>query len=275
VKDRDSLPSGVDPRTPNDARIYDFALGGKDNFAADRSVAEALFAANPVRSIPQVEDRRFMRRAVRFMLSQGIRQFVDLGCGMPGRGNVHEIVHAVDPAAKVAYVDYDPVAVTHYNALLSSTETAVAIHADVRIPNEILKHPEVTALIDFDRPVGLLMISLLVYVLPSEDPYGIVAKFRDQMAPGSHVALSHYTNEGKSPEELAALEAVLMEMREVARLRSLDEVTGFFDGFELLEPGVVTAPDWRPDRQHDPASGWMIAGVGKLPGPAQSSGVSS
>jgi hypothetical protein len=266
LKDRDSLPTGVDPRTPNDARVYDFALGGKDNFAADRSAAEALFAANPVQSIPQVEDRRFMRRAVRFMLRQGIRQFLDLGCGLPGRGNVHEIAHAVDPAATVAYVDYDPVAVTHYNALLSSTETAAAIHADVRIPNEILKHPAVTALIDFDRPVGLLMISLLVYVLPSEDPYGIVAKYRDELAPGSHLALSHYTSEGRSPEELAALEAVLAEMREEARLRPLAEVADFFDGFELLEPGVVTAPDWRPDRPHEPASGWLIAGVGRRPG---------
>ena len=270
MEDRDPLPSGLDPHTPTDTRLYDFATGGKDNFAADRATAEALFAANPVQSLPPLENRRFLRRAVRFLLREGVRQFLDLGCGMPGRGNVHELAHSVDPQAAVAYIDYDPVVVSHYSALLKGVPTATVIHADARGPDDVLKHPEVTTLIDFDRPIGLLMTALLYTIPDDQDPYGLVAHYRDALAPGSHLVLSHYTGDGKTGEQLSAFQAVIDRLREPVRLRSQAETERFFDGFELVEPGVVTAPDWRPDRPHLEASGWLLAGVARIaPDPNQ------
>jgi SAM-dependent methyltransferase len=263
MSDGPSLPDGIDPRTPNNARMYDYALGGKDNFAADRAVVEEVFAALSLKSLPTTENRRFMRRAVRFLLSQGVRQFLDIGCGLPGRGNVHDLAHKVDPTATVVYVDYDPVAVSHYNAILSGRATATAIHADARNAGDIMARPEVTRLIDFDRPVGLLMISVLE-LITDQDPAGIVAEFRDAMAPGGHLALSHTTHEGKSREELDAGATLLEPIRETWRLRRRDQITGFFDGFDILEPGIVQAPDWRPDRPYETPSGWLLAGVGRL-----------
>ncbi|MCW2903302.1 MAG: hypothetical protein JWO67_5567 [Streptosporangiaceae bacterium] len=243
--------------------MYDYALGGKDNFAADRVVAEQMFKALSMKTLPTTENRRFMRRAVRFLLGQGIRQFLDIGCGLPGRGNVHDLAHKADPQARVVYVDYDPVAVNHYSAVLSADANATAIHADARQAGEILTHPDVIRLIDFDRPVGLLMISVLD-VITDQDPAGIVATFRDAMAPGSHLALAHTTDEGKSPEEISAGHAALKPIREQWRVRDRREITGFFDGFEILEPGIVSLPEWRPDRPYDTPSGWLLGGMGRL-----------
>ena len=258
-----SLPQGVDPGIPNDTRMYDYALGGKDNFAADRAAAQKLYEAIPVASLPPGENRRFMRRAVRHLLKQGVRQFLDLGCGLPGRGNVHQLVGTADPEATVVYVDYDPVAVSHYRALLTGSATTAAVHADVRKPGDLLAHPDVTRLIDFDRPVGLLMISLLYLIPDDADPAGIVAGFHDALAPGSHLALSHYTGDGQSPEALAAFASGVERMREQVTLRTTAEITELFAGFDLLDPGVVPAPDWRPDRPYQPPSGWLLAGVGR------------
>lgn len=258
-----SMPRGIDPRTPNNARMYDYALGGKDNFAADRAVADEFFESLSMKSLPTTENRRFMRRAVRFLLREGIRQFIDIGCGLPGRGNVHDLAHKVDPDARIVYVDYDPVVVTHYNAVLSSTATAAAIHADARQADEVLTHPQVAKLIDFDRPVGLLMISVLD-LITDQDPAGIVGTFREAMAPGSHLALAHTTYEGKSREELDTGAALLKPIREAWRLRNREQITGFFDGFEILDPGIVALPDWRPDRPYDTPSGWLLGGVGRL-----------
>jgi SAM-dependent methyltransferase len=258
-----SLPKGIDPGTPNDTRMYDYALGGKDNFAADRAAAQKLQEAIPVARLSAGENRRFMRRAVRHLLKQGVRQFLDLGCGLPGRGNVHQLAGTADPEATVVYVDYDPVAVSHYRALLSGSATTAAVQADVRQPGDILTHPDVTRLIDFDRPVGLLMISLLQLIPDDADPAGIVAGFHDALAPGSHLALSHYTGDAQSPETLATFASAVEQMREQVTLRTKAEITELFAGFDLLEPGVVPAPDWRPDRPYETPSGWLLAGVGR------------
>jgi SAM-dependent methyltransferase len=247
--------------------MYDYALGGKDNFAADRAIAEQVAVTFPNESLPTTENRRFMRRAVRFLLDQGIRQFLDIGCGMPGRGNVHDLAHRADPEAKVVYVDYDPVVVTHYNAVLPGDGRTAAVHADARRPGDILGHPEVTKLIDFDRPVGLLMLAVLDVVTDAEDPVGIVTRFRTALAPGSFLALSHITFTGKCREQLAAGAAVLEATREAWRPRGRRHITSLFEGFELLDPGVVAAPDWRPDRPYPEPSGWILAGVGRLCAP--------
>jgi hypothetical protein len=266
MSDKGSLPKGIDPRTPTNARMYDYALGGKDNFAADRAVAEQMAVAVPSESLPTTENRRFMRRVVRFLLDQGIRQFLDIGCGMPGRGNVHELAQKVDPDARIVYVDYDPVAVTHYNAVLPFGGSATAIHADVRRPGAILADPEVTKLIDFDQPVGLLILAVLELISDAEDPAGIISRFRAALAPGSHLALSHTTFTGKSRDELSAGASLLEPTREAWRPRGRRHVTTLFEGFELLEPGVVAAPDWRPDRPYSTPSGWILAGVGRVGG---------
>jgi O-methyltransferase involved in polyketide biosynthesis len=214
-------------------------------------------------SFPVVENRKFMRRAVRHMLSQGIRQFLDLGCGLPARGNVHQLVGTADPEATVVYVDYDPMVVNHFQAVLSGSATTAAVHADVRKSDDILTHPDVTRLIDFDQPVGLLTIALFHMIPDDEDPTGIVARLHDAMAPGSHVAFSHYTGDAQPPEALAALASIVEQMREEATLRSRAEVAELFAGFDLIEPGLVLAPDWRPDRPYKTPSGWLLAGVGR------------
>jgi hypothetical protein len=268
VTDRVSLPCGIDVNTPTTARLYAMAsgTGGKDNFAADRAYAEEMLAVFPEAAVFVAEARKFMRRTVRFMLSQGIRQFVDLGCGMPARGNVHQVAQQADLEARVVYVDYDPMCVTHFRVELSGLEdTTAAIHADVRQPETILKHPEVTQRIDFDRPVGLLMIDLLYMVTDTYDASRAVAAFRDAVCAGSHLALSHPTAEGLTQQRQDAIRKVALSQRESAVWRSRSEVTRLFAGFELVEPGLVLAPEWRPDRPHRLPTGLLLGGVGRVP----------
>lgn len=256
------LPQGVDASRPTDARVHDYALGGKDNYAVDRAYAHRLRALVPGICRPPAENARFARRAVRVLRDLGIRQFLEIGCGLPRRGNVHEVA---GPDAAVVYVDYDPVAVSHYRAMLCGNGRARVIHADATRPYRILSHSTVTELIDFDRPVGLLMTCLLQLVPDGKEPAGIVAEFREPLAPGSHLVLSHATFETLPPAVAARVSEVFGELREPMRPRGRDEVTALFDGFELLEPGVVYAPEWRPDRPYRTPSGWLLAGVGRKP----------
>ncbi|TDD86411.1 SAM-dependent methyltransferase [Actinomadura rubrisoli] len=250
---------------PASARVYDFSLGGKDNYGADRDAASAALAAHRVAHLLPRENRKFMRRAVRFMLEAGVRQFIDLGCGLPGKGNVHEVVHGTDPAGRVVYVDIDRVAVVHYQALLHSVPTAGALHGDARRPREIIGHPEVAALIDWDRPVGILMISMLSHVPDEDDPDGVVRAFRDAMAPGSHLAVcdflaDHLTAaDWDAHRELTERVGIRLTFRSSARLARL------FEGLDLVDPGLALAPEWRPDRPYDPPSGWLMAAVGRHP----------
>ncbi|GAA4624290.1 SAM-dependent methyltransferase [Actinoallomurus vinaceus] len=261
IADREPLPKDIDPTAPNDARMYDYALGGKDNYSADRHVSEQIRAALPVAINAVRENRKFMRRAVRYMLSLGIRQFLDLGCGLPGRGNVHEIVHGADPEATVVYVDKDPVPVTHFQALLSSSRTATAVQADIRRPNEILSGRDVTSLIDFSRPVGVLMVAVLHYVFDEDDPAGIVTAFSDALSPGSHLAICHFTSEGWGPEDLAFLNGLAESAGVPVALRDRKQIAALLGGLDLIEPGLVLPPHWRPDRPLTDPSGWLLAGM--------------
>jgi hypothetical protein len=254
------LPQGVDAHRPTDARVHDYALGGKDNYAIDRTYAHKLLALLPGVGRPVVENARFVRRAVRHLRDLGIRQFLEIGSGLPRRGNVHDIA---GPDATVVYVDYDPVAVSHYQAVLSANGSAAAIRGDVTKPAEILTDPVVAEMIDFDRPVGLLMTYMLQLV--PQDPTRIVREFGAPLAAGSHLVLSHATLETLSPAESEAVRTVFEELREPVRLRGRAEVTALFDGFELLDPGLVYAPEWRPDRPYREPTGWVLAGVGRKP----------
>jgi O-methyltransferase involved in polyketide biosynthesis len=253
-------PPGVDTRTASPARIYDVFLGGKDNFAVDRAAAKVATDAGP--DIPQAarENRAFLGRAVRFAIESGVRQFVDIGTGLPTQGNVHEVAQALDPSARVVYVDNDPIVLVHARALLPASETTAVIRGDVREPAGILGDAKLRELIDFDRPVAVLMLAVLHFA-EDEQARAAIAAFRDVMAPGSLLALSHSTAEGQ-PER--GRQAVGAWRDATARLRSRDraEVEALFDGFELVEPGVVWVPQWRPDGGGE-GTRWMYAGVAR------------
>jgi S-adenosyl methyltransferase len=266
VSEQRSLPTGVNGTIPNVARMYDYALGGKDNFAVDREVMEQLYAVVPYGPRPALENREFLGRAVRFLAGAGIRQFLDLGSGLPTQGNVHEVAHAVAPDARVIYVDYDPVAIAHSRALLSGDDRATAIQADLRQPEDVLGRPEVTRLIDFSQPVAVLLVAMLHLLTDEEDPAGILARFDRRMVPGSYLVLSHITSHEQPPELVMHLTKVFEQAREPMVPRSKEEILSFFDGYDLVEPGLVEAPDWRPDQTGVGAelpTGLVLAGVGR------------
>lgn len=263
--EHEPLPTDIDPNTPNVARMYDYALGGKDNFAVDRELMEQLFAVVPYGPRPALENRAFLGRAVRFLANAGIRQFLDIGSGLPTMGNVHEVAHAIAADARIVYVDYDPVAVAHSWALLSHTDKATAIQADMRRPDDVLTNPAVTSLIDFTQPLAVLLLAMLHLLPDDQHPAAIVARFREVMAPGSYLGLSHITSHEQPPEVVTNLKRVFSQAREPMVPRSREEILSFFEGLELVDPGLVKAPDWRPDQAAapgQPTTGLVLAGVG-------------
>ncbi|GAA0409935.1 hypothetical protein Acor_35910 [Acrocarpospora corrugata] len=236
-------PPGVDPNTPNVARMYDYYLGGKDNFAADRAAAEQMTSLFPDVRAAALENRAFLARTVRCLVEAGIRQIVDIGSGLPTQGNVHEIAHRVAPDCKVVYVDYDPVVVVHGQALLSRGENVEVVQGDFRRTDELLA--AVRQEIDFDRPVAFLLFAVLHFVHEADKPYDIVAQLRDASAPGSYLAISHATD--ALPKVSAEALEIYKKATAALALRSHDQILPFFDGYELLDPGLVAARDWRPD----------------------------
>ena len=257
----DWIPPGADLSRPSAARIYDYLLGGAHNLAADRAVAQKLEAIQPQVATVARRNRAFLRRVVRFMLEQGIRQFLDLGSGIPTVGNVHEVAQAVDPAAKVVYVDYEPVAVAHSLMLLKDNPHAGAFEADATDTAAVLGSGPVNDLLDLTQPVGLLAITLGHY-LP--DVSRIFATYRDALAPGSHLALTHLTNDFAILRDPKIAET-MRSTQDSIYPRSRDEVLALFDGFELVEPGLTTSANWRPDRLAavvDPEEDGLYAGVG-------------
>ena len=246
---------GVDMTKPNIARVYDYLLGGKDNFAADREVAELTLRVMPdARQAPR-SNRAFLRRVVRYLTAQaGIRQFIDIGSGRPTRGNVHEIAQAVDPETRVVYVDYDPVVLAHSRALLAGDFTSVVM-GDLREPEAILDNPTLRSAIDFDRPVALLLLSILHHIDEEYDPASIMTTLRAALPTGSHLAISHLHNPGsRRPEdaELARIqEEIFKKAYGVGRWRDTDEILAFFGDWELVPPGLVPAAEWCPDPGDD------------------------
>jgi hypothetical protein len=258
---------GLDVNTPNMARVYDYWLGGKDNFAADREIAEKIIEISSAGNGPTVVDdmranRAFLGRAVLTAAEAGIRQFLDLGSGLPTQDNVHDIALSVTPRARVVYVDYDPVVCSHGRALLCPSAGVRFIEADIRRPAQILTHPDVLAAFDFTQPIALLLCAVLHQVADDDDPAGILAALAGPMAPGSHLVLSHLSTDIRPTDiakgtEISKITSAPMTPRPVAR------ILRFFDGFELLQPGLVSTPAWRPNRPIGDVSRYpTLGGVG-------------
>ena len=246
------IPRSVDVSVPSMARTYDFLLGGAHNFAVDRELAVHVARVMPdARSAARV-NRAFLGRAVRFMTDRGIRQFLDIGSGIPTVANVHEVAQGADPESRVVYVDKDPIAVAHSELMLAANDRATIVHADMRDPDSILDHPETRALLDFDQPVGLLMLMMLHWVPDADDPWGLVARYRDALAPGSFLAISHVTADGQD-ESLAEVTDLIEESRSADQLteRPHDRVVALFGDFELEEPGLVGCAAWRSTGRGD------------------------
>ena len=243
---------GIDTSVPNIARMYDYWLGGKDNFAADREAADRQTTAVPQLPLLARQNREFLRRVVRFCVGEGVTQFLDIGSGLPTNQNVHEVAQLVSPESTVVYVDSDPSVVIHAQAMLSSSLTEV-IRGDVCRPDEILGSPKVRNLIDFSQPVAVLILAVL-HVIPDEaDPAGCVARLRDALAPGSYLAISHAD---VSPAHSVGTKRLTKTAREIAgplqgveRIpsRTGDEIARFFDGLTLVEPGLTDVSAWRPE----------------------------
>jgi SAM-dependent methyltransferase len=239
------IPPPVDIRKPSVARVYDAILGGKDNFPWDRAVAAEVIAAFPQAATSAMLNRQVLERAVRHLHDQGIDQFLDVGSGLPTVRNTHEIAQELNPRALVAYVDNDPIVLTHGRAQLVDDAATTVVTADVRHPDTILNSPAITAFLDFSRPIGLILNGLVHHLNDDEDPHGVVTKLTSALAPGSYLQLTHFSTAAPAA---AALERVLMRSLGCGRMRSRDEITAFFDGLELVDPGVVFLPEWRPDR---------------------------
>jgi SAM-dependent methyltransferase len=245
-------PESIDTEAPSAARVWDYFLGGSHNFPADRQVAEAAIAMKP--DMPQLAlaVRAFLHRAVEAIAGAGVTQFLDIGAGIPTVGAVHETARAINPGTSVVYVDHDPVAIEHGQTLLREDKRAIAVLGDLRAPEQILADKQVRALLDFDRPIGVLLCGVLHFVADTHDPAGITATLRDALAPGSHLAIQHATNDAQPPETVAMLKMWNANSPEPMYWRSREEISALFTGYTLLEPGVVFLPDWRPDHELQP-----------------------
>ncbi|WP_328773307.1 SAM-dependent methyltransferase [Streptomyces sp. NBC_00286] len=261
-------PRGIDISVPSVSRIYDYYLGGSHNFDVDRQAARKAMEFMP--GLPKImqANRAFLRRAVRFAVDEGITQFLDIGSGIPTFGNVHEVAQSARPGTRVLYVDNDPVAVAHSEAVLEGNEDAGVVAADLRKPQEILASSQFERLIDQNRPVALLLVAILHFVEDEDDPYEAVAQLRDALAPGSLLVVTHASFEGipLPPERAEGTVDVYKNIRNPLIMRSRDEIARFFEGYDMVEPGLVPMPEWRPDtalEDEDPYAFSGFAGVGR------------
>jgi hypothetical protein len=238
---RNWIPQSVDVSVPNMARTYDYLLGGGHNLEVDRELAVHVEHIMPdARSVARVS-RAFLARSVRFMVGQGIRQFLDIGSGIPTVANVHEVAQGEAPECRVVYVDKDPIAVAHSELMLADNDRATIVHADMRDPGSILDRPETRGLLDFDEPVGLLVLMMLHWLPDEDDPWRLMARYRDALAPGSYVTAD---NQERGVAEVTDL---IRGSRSADQLteRSYDEVLALFGDFDLVEPGLVGCAAWR------------------------------
>ena len=239
-------PSGIDLTRPSAARVYDYYLGGSHNFAVDREMADEAIRLWPELPLIMQSNRNFLRRAVQYVTRQGITQFIDIGSGIPTAGNVHEVAQRANPAARVVYVDNDPVAVTHSRAILADTDGAVVIQADLRSPESIFDDAVVHDLLELDKPVALLLVAVLHFVPDQDDPYALVAQMVDRLAPGSYLVLSHASSDGQ-PELAASHQELYQRTPTPMTMRTGTQIERFFGGVRLISPGLVPIPAWRPD----------------------------
>ena len=260
------VPPEIDTTKPSVARVYDAVLGGKDNFAVDRAVAAQSMKAMGDDGKGALLNRAVLGRAVRYMVAHGIDQFLDLGSGLPTAANTHQIAQAANPAARVVYVDNDPSVRIHGHALLADDASTIVVLADIREPDTILRRAQITRFLDFARPIGLILNAVVHHVLDEEKPYALVDTYKSALAPGSYMQLTHFSNESS---EAHAMEKVFQRFLGRGKLRSREEITSFFDGLEIIDPGVVFIPEWRPDGPVDyplDLGGLMMfCGVGRKP----------
>jgi hypothetical protein len=265
------VPAEVDVTVPSMARAYDFLLGGAHNFAVDRQVAQQAEQLMPgARAIARL-NRAFLGRAVRHLISLGVRQFMDVGSGIPTVGNVHDVAQRADPDSRVLYVDKDPIAVAHSELMLRDNDNAAMLAADMRDPGSIVNSSQARRLLRFDEPIALLMVMMVHWVPDSDDPHGLLARYREALPSGSYLVLSHVTADQRQ-DQIADAKDMIKQSRSADQLtpRTHEQVVRFFDGFELLEPGVVGCGEWRPAGPGDFADNYELnahiyAGVGRKP----------
>jgi hypothetical protein len=257
-------------KVPNPARMYDYYLGGHHNLAVDREAADKAVAIYPGFPLFMRANRAFLRRAIEFLVAQGIERILDVGSGIPTVGNVHETAQTANPNARVVYVDVDPVAVAHSTAMLRGNPRATIIERDMREPESILAHPDVKALLAPGEPIGLILAFVLHFVVDDGEALRIVRVFRDALPSGSFVVISHGTMEHLPPDILEQLVRLYATTSQPVRIRSKSEILQFFEGLELVEPGLVYVPLWRPEEPDDllldhPERSSGLAGVGRVP----------
>jgi hypothetical protein len=240
-------PPGLDLDRASAARMYDYYLGGSHHLAVDRDKANQVLAVLPQARTFAIQNRAFLRRAVKYGITHGIHQFLDLGAGLPTVGNVHETAQALVPEARVVYVDNDPVAIAHGELLLENNPNAVYVDGDIASPNDVLKAADETTLLDFSQPMMVLMCAVLHFVPDTQRPARIVQRYSDALASGSYLALTHATA-SDYPEQLADVVEIYQHTQNQAHLRSRAEITAMLASFEhLVWPGVVYTPEWRPE----------------------------
>ena len=267
------VPLGVDPAVPSPARLYDYYLGGHNNFEADRALAEKLRVR-----MPELEDaswcnRGFLQRVVRRLTAvHGIRQFLDIGAGLPTQNNTHQVAQRFAPEARVAYVDNDPMVIAHADALLAGRPNVSLITGDLRDPEGVLGHPEVARLIDFEQPVGLLLVAVLHFVPDEDDPWGMVRRLVDAIPPGSYLALSHMTADRQAEHRVRGIQEIYAQATDQLHFRARPGVERFFNGMDLLSPypgaeqaltyvGLWDAED--PKAADSDGSRWWYAGAAR------------
>jgi SAM-dependent methyltransferase len=265
------VPPGIDTGEANSARVYDWWLGGEHNFRADQDAARAMIAIEPnARGIARA-NRAFLGRAVRFLAAEaGIRQFLDIGSGIPTANNVHQVAQATAPGSRVVYADVDDIAVAHSRLILDDNPDATVLQADLRDPASILSDPETQLLLDFTRPVAVLLAAVVHFLDDADNPEQIVATLRDALAPGSYLVISHACRDAM-PAAGAVETVYRSRVASRGRARTREEIARFFDGFDLVDPGLAWITQWRPDRPEDvpdhPENLWFLVGIGRLSEP--------
>jgi S-adenosyl methyltransferase len=258
----------VDASVPNVARIYDYLLGGKDNYSADRDAAVELVRLIPDALRAAHHNRRFLQRAVRFLAADaGVRQFIDIGTGLPTQGNVHEVAQGIDPGARVLYVDYDAVVISHAQALLVKNPLVVAINRDLRDPAQIITHPALQALVDLDKPVAILLVAVLHFIRDADKPHEIVEELKAAMPSGSYLVVSHVTADEIPAQVNSKARELYDRTTAPATARTREEIERFFDGLEIIAPGLTDVSVWRAESTPpgEPSRTLFYGGVGRRP----------
>jgi hypothetical protein len=268
-------PRQSDPTQASAARVYDFLLDGTYSFGVDREAAALILREFPLVSYLARYNRRWVQRVVRYLVTAGVRQFLDIGSGIPTAGNVHEIAQNMAPETRVVYVDYEKAAINLGNDILAANPFAASIHADMRLPDTILDHATTRELLNFDEPIAVIWGSMLHFVEDRDDPHAIVGRYKSLLKPGDYLALSHLTEHFVSGRDLQQARNFVAKyndrVAEVVTMRPLNQIERFFAGSELVEGGLLPLPQWCPDGsdeeeadQHDAAQGVLVGGVGRL-----------